>query len=238
MATLTALSSLIVRPATQQTNPNSPQPFISFILPDSPTLSQPVVSIIVAVILPAEISEDYSLFDIFVFAENDFITTFPLTEEPFFDEKSNSFIWLFFGSYELYLDQSPIQSPNLIPLTLSAYAIFEPFEPSSSPLSAYNEFFLLIDLTSFESEEKEQEEKESAQAKESGSEKSDVSSTSETEERQVSEEAKTSQSKGALAKEAAKKAIEKDPKIARKVFEQEVSSKALSNAKKNPESKR
>ena len=236
MSTLTALSSLIVRPAIQQTNPNSPQPFISFILPDSPALSQTVVPILVAVTLPAEISEDYSLSNIFVFAENNFVTTFPLTEEPFFDEKSNSFVWLFFGSYEVSLDQSPNQPLNLIPLTLSAYALFEPFEPSSPSLSAYDEFFVLIDLTSFGSEGEEQEGKESAQAEKSISEKSETSSTGETEKEQVSKEARTSQSKGALKKEAAKRAIEKDPKIARKVFEQEISAKALSNAKKNPKS--
>jgi len=236
VATLTVLSSLIVRPAILQNDPNQPQPFVCFILPDSSTISQPFIPVLVAVILPSEISQNFSLSDFFVFAENDFVPTFSLTDQPIFDEKTNSFVWLFVGFYEFPIEQAPEQSPNLIPLTLSAYALFEPNEPSLSPISAYDEFPVLIDLTSFEGEEGRQEGNESAEAESSGHEKSEKSDKGESEKGQFSEEKSSSQSKGALAKEAVRGAIGKDPELAMKVFEQEITARALSNAKKNPKS--
>gem|GEM_PF-2219416 len=233
---MTVLSSLIVRPAILQNDPNQPQPFVCFILPDSSTISQPFIPVLVAVILPSEISQNFSLSDFFVFAENDFVPTFSLTDQPIFDEKTNSFVWLFVGFYEFPIEQAPEQSPNLIPLTLSAYALFEPNEPSLSPISAYDEFPVLIDLTSFEGEEGRQEGNESAEAESSGHEKSEKSDKGESEKGQFSEEKSSSQSKGALAKEAVRGAIGKDPELAMKVFEQEITARALSNAKKNPKS--
>ncbi|MDW8028557.1 MAG: Ig-like domain-containing protein [Armatimonadota bacterium] len=237
---MTGLYPLFVRPAILQNNPNQFQPFVCFILPESSTISHPFLPIIVAVILPAEISQNYTLSDIFVFAENDFIITFPLTDQPTFDEKTNSFLWLFFGSYEVPLEQPKDQIPNLIPLTLSAYALFEPNQPSLSALSAYDEFPILLDLTSFG--KSEQEEKESAQVKDSGSGKTQGKEGKRSEGKesegkgQVSGDKLSSQAKKEKAKEAAKRAIDKDPELARKIFEQEITAKALSNAKKNPKS--
>ncbi|MCX7969862.1 MAG: hypothetical protein N3B10_15420, partial [Armatimonadetes bacterium] len=108
MATLTVLSPFLVRPAILQNNPNQPQPqpLICFVLPESPSIPQPFIPILVAATLPAQISQNYSLFDIFVFVEDDFVATFPLTDQPFFDEQSNSFVWLFFGTYEVSLEQT------------------------------------------------------------------------------------------------------------------------------------
>jgi len=231
---LTALSNLFVRSAIQP-NSNQPQPLVSFILPDSSTVSQPSFPILVAVILPAELSQNYFLHDLFVLVENDLVTTFPLTEEPFFDEETNSLVWLFFGSYDASFGEG--QVPTTIPLDLFAYALFEPVDPSLSVLSAYDELPLLVDLTkTVEGEERE----ESARTKSAGSESEKPKIGKEGEEEKPEGKASgaevSSRSEKTTAKEAAKRLVERDPELARKVFEGEIAVRAISGAKKNPKS--
>jgi Na+/proline symporter len=52
----------LVRPFSQQSNDNSPspQPFTFFILPETSTFSEPTIPILVAVILPSELSQNFS----------------------------------------------------------------------------------------------------------------------------------------------------------------------------------
>jgi hypothetical protein len=82
----------LVRPFSQQSNDDSPspQPFTFFILPETSTFSEPVIPILVAVILPSELSQNYQLSDFFVVSEGLLVPTFPLLEEPFFDSETNS----------------------------------------------------------------------------------------------------------------------------------------------------
>jgi NADH:ubiquinone oxidoreductase subunit K len=49
----------LVRPFSQQSNDDSPspQPFTFFILPETSTFSEPTIPILVAVILPSELSQ-------------------------------------------------------------------------------------------------------------------------------------------------------------------------------------
>jgi hypothetical protein len=92
--TLTTFT-VFVRPFSQQSkdNPSSPQPFTFFILPETSTFSEPTVPILVAVILPSELSQNYHLSNFFVVSsEGLFVPTFPLLEEPLFDSKTNSFV--------------------------------------------------------------------------------------------------------------------------------------------------
>jgi len=113
-----------VRPFSD--NHPSPQPFTFFVLPETSTVSEPVIPILVAVILPAELSKDYQLSDFFVVSESLFVPTFPLLEKPFFDSETNSFVWLFAGLFEV--------PENIQPMTFSLFA-FASFRPSNPSLS-------------------------------------------------------------------------------------------------------
>jgi len=71
---------IFTRPFSHQPNDNPPssQPFTFFVLPETSTISEPVIPILVAVILPAELSKDYQLSNFFVVSEGLFVPTFPL----------------------------------------------------------------------------------------------------------------------------------------------------------------
>jgi len=230
-----ALSPLFVRPFSQQPseNPPSSQPFVFFLLPETQKINTPYLPVLIAVILPSELSSLYYLSDLFALSDNDFLPLYPLSEAPFFDEPSHSFLWLFFGSYEINPEQ-PTTS-----LHLSSYAFFDPFDPSLPPLAAFDELTLTVDLTSSEARKEKQESEETNQKGKASSEKEPPEKVQGQSERgQVSKVSEGSQasSKKSVAKEAAKRAIEKEPEAARKLFEQEIASKALSNARKNPKS--
>jgi hypothetical protein len=126
----------LVRPFSQKSNDDSPspQPFTFFILPETSTFSEPVIPILVAVILPSELSQNYQLSDFFVISEGLFVPTFPLLEEPFFDSETNSFVWLFAGLFDA---SESNRAPAQYPFLLSAYAFFEPVIPSLPILSSF-----------------------------------------------------------------------------------------------------
>jgi hypothetical protein len=126
----------LVRPFSQQSNdnPSSPQPFTFFILPETSTFSEPTIPILVAVILPSELSQNYQLSDFFVVSEGLFVPTFPLLEEPFFESETNSFVWLFASLFDA---SESNRAPAQYPFLLSAYAFFEPVIPSLPILSSF-----------------------------------------------------------------------------------------------------
>jgi len=227
---------IFTRPFSHQPNDNPPssQPFTFFVLPETSTISEPVIPILVAVILPVEISKDYQLSDFFVVSEGLFVPTFPLLEEPFFDSETNSFVWLFSGLFDVSeISQSFLSSS----FTLSAHAFFEPLEPSLPSLSAFD--FLSLTFSLPQEEREGSEEGEEKTASETGKKSSGDSQTVSGKEEEkgetgmVARSEKVSKSKVQSAKEA----ILRDPERARKAFEQEIAAKAISNAKKNPKSK-
>jgi len=136
-----ALSPLFVRPFSQQPSENQPssQPFVFFLLPETQKINTPYLPVLVAVVLPSQLFGTYRLSEILALADNDFLSLYPLSEAPFFDEPSHSFLWLFFGSYEINPEQ-PTTS-----LHLSAHAFFAPFDPSLPPLAAFDELTLTVD---------------------------------------------------------------------------------------------
>jgi len=130
-----------VRPFSD--NHPSPQPFTFFVLPETSTVSEPFVPILVAVLLPSEISKHYQLSDFFVISESLFVPTFPLLEEPFFDSETNSFVWLFAGLFEV--------PENIQPMTISlfAFASFRPSNPSLPFLSSFNQATFSVSPSSY-----------------------------------------------------------------------------------------
>jgi hypothetical protein len=138
---MVALSPLFVHPFSQQPSedPPSSQPFVFFLLPETQKINTPYLPTLVVVILPSELSSLYYLSDLFALADNDFIPLYPLSEAPLFDEPSHSFLWLFFGSYEIN-PKHPLPSLNL-----STYAFFDPFDPSLPSLTAFDELTLTVD---------------------------------------------------------------------------------------------
>ena len=145
--TLTAFPFL-VRPFSQQSNDNSPspQPFTFFILPETSTFSEPTIPILVAVILPSELSQNYQLSDFFVISEGLFVPTFPLFEEPFFDSETNSFVWLFAGLFDA---SESNRAPAQYPFSLFAYAFFEPVIPSLPTLSSFAQVSFSVSPSSY-----------------------------------------------------------------------------------------
>jgi hypothetical protein len=226
----------LVRPFSQQSNnnPSSPQPFTFFILPETSTFSEPTIPILVAVILPSELSQNYQLSDFFVISEGLFVPTFPLFEEPFFDSETNSFVWLFAGLF----DASEILQPSLpINLTLSAHSFFEPLEPSLSPLSSFDQISITISLPQIEESQEEAKGKEGTSSKTEKKPLEENQKVSEREGEKGETGKDSSASKVSRSKvQSAKEAVLKDPNASRKAFEQEIAAKALSNAKKNPKS--
>jgi hypothetical protein len=226
----------LVRPFSQQSNDNSPspQPFTFFILPETSTFSEPTIPILVAVILPFELSQNYQLSDFFVISEGLLVPTFPLLEEPFFDSETNSFVWLFAGLF----DASEILQPSLpINLTLSAHSFFEPLEPSLSPLSSFDQISVTISLPQIEESQEEAKGKEgtSSETEKKPLEENQKVSEREGEKGETGKDSSASKVSGSKVK-SAKEAVLKDPEVARKAFEQEIAAKAISNAKKNPKS--
>jgi len=130
-----------VRPFSD--NHPSPQPFTFFVLPETSTVSEPFVPILVAVLLPSEISKHYQLSDFFVISEGLFVPTFPLLEEPFFDSETNSFVWLFAGLFEV--------PENIQPMTISlfAFASFRPSNPSLPVLASFNQATFSVSPSSY-----------------------------------------------------------------------------------------
>ena len=229
-----ALSPLLIRTFAQtQSDSPVPSPIVLFLLPDQ-TVTEPVVPILVAVTLPSELSDRYQLSDIFVFADDVFIPVSPLAEEPFTDLQTGNLVWLFFGS----LDLSQISDSHLPNFTVSllSQAFFDPVDPSLSSLSPFDQLTLSASLPPPETV-KETGEKAETSSGQTGKSPSEGEATS-TKGRLTPSTSTTHASSKNLAPEkaTAQKAIAKDPKIERKVFEQEISSRALSNAKKNPKS--
>jgi hypothetical protein len=227
----------LVRPFSQQSNnnPSSPQPFTFFILPETSTFSEPVIPILVAVILPSELSQNYQLSDFFVVSsEGLLVPTFPLLEEPFFDSETNSLVWLFAGLF----DSSEILQPSFpTNLTLSAHSFFEPLEPSLSPLSSFDQISVAISLPQTERSQegaKGREGTDSETEKKPSGEEQKVSGR-EVESEGTGEGSSAREVSGSKVK-SAKEAVLRDPKVARKDFEQKIADKAISNAKKNPRS--
>jgi len=136
---------IFTRPFSHQPNDNPPssQPFTFFVLPETSTVYEPVIPILVAVILPSELFKNYKLSDFFVISEGLFVPTFPLLEEPFFDSKTNSFVWLFSGLFDVSEISQSFLSGSF---TLSAHAFFEPVEPSLPSLSAFDFLSLTFSL--------------------------------------------------------------------------------------------
>jgi len=223
---------IFVRPFPD--NHPSTQPFTFFVLPETSTVSEPVIPILVAVILPAELSKDYQLSNFFVVSEGLFVPTFPLLEEPLFDSETNSFVWLFSGLFDVpEISQSFLSSS----FTLSAHAFFEPLEPSLPSLSAFD--FLSLTFSLPQEEREGSEEGEEKTASETGKESSGDSQTVSGKEEEKGETGMVARSERVSESkvQSAKEAILRDPERARKAFEQEIAAKAISNAKKNPKSK-
>ncbi len=200
------------------------------------------LALLVAVILPAELSKDYQLSNFFVVSEGLFVPTFPLLEEPLFDSETNSFVWLFSGLFDVpEISQSFLSSS----FTLSAHAFFEPLEPSLPSLSAFD--FLSLTFSLPQEEEREgSEEGEEKTASETGKKSSGDSQTVSGKDEEKSGKDEEKRETGEVARservseskvQSAKEAILRDPERARKAFEQEIAAKAISNAKKNPKSK-
>jgi len=144
-AIMLATFPIFTRPFSHQPNDNPPssQPFTFFVLPETSTVYEPVIPILVAVILPSELFKNYKLSDFFVISEGLFVPTFPLLEEPFFDSKTNSFVWLFSGLFDVSEISQSFLSGSF---TLSAHAFFEPVEPSLPSLSAFDFLSLTFSL--------------------------------------------------------------------------------------------
>ncbi|MFA0743187.1 MAG: hypothetical protein DFNUSKGM_003321, partial [Candidatus Fervidibacter sacchari] len=160
-------------------------------------------------------------------------------EEPLFDSETNSLVWLFSGLFDVSeISQSFLSSS----FTLSAHAFFEPLEPSLPSLSAFDFLSLTFSLPQEEESEGREEEKTASETgKESSGDSQTVSGKDEEksgkdEEKRETGEVARSERVSESKVQSAKETILKYPERARKVFEQEIAAKAISNAKKNPKS--